>query len=183
MLSDNHQVQLADFGSAVLTGDFSLGFTPTDPKFTLRFASPELLGGTSEHTTKTDIYALSMTILSILTGKRPFPNKRDHAIVAEVLIHKNRPPLSDFPIFAGRDRLWGLLERCWAHTPEDRPTATEVSHALIEVERGVYEPWTGPCSRNILDYASSSEDWSDSLIVLIDASVFFFFFLLSILGV
>ncbi|KAG8754206.1 hypothetical protein FRC11_006784 [Ceratobasidium sp. 423] len=136
IISDDNRAQLADFGSAMLIGDFTLNFTQTTCKYTLRFAAPELLDDTSEHTTKTDIYALGMTILSIMTGKQPFPNKRDHAIMMEVTLKKGRPCRSEFTSFAGskrmEDRLWDLLERCWAHAPEDRPTAAEVGRTAAQ---------------------------------------------------
>ncbi|CAE6434085.1 unnamed protein product [Rhizoctonia solani] len=160
LLSDDNRAQLADFGSAILTGDFSLGFTRTACIFTLRFAAPELLDGTSEHTTQTDIYALAMTILNVMTGKPPFSDKQSHAIIAEVLFKKNRPSRSDSLVLAGnermKDRLWGLLERCWLHTPEGRPTAAEVSRILVEIEREAHRPCSQP-QGNVLDHSLSSQ--------------------------
>ncbi|KAG8687262.1 hypothetical protein FRC11_007514, partial [Ceratobasidium sp. 423] len=152
LMSGDGRVQLTDFGSAILIEDFALDFTATTCKYTQRFAvshifrrvapfidwkedglnlkAPELLDETSGQTTETDVYALGMTILNVATRKLPFPNKGGPAVIAEVL-NKNRPPRSDLVAFTGgehaRDRLWELLERCWAHTPEDRPTAAEVS--------------------------------------------------------
>ncbi|KDN33254.1 hypothetical protein RSAG8_13653, partial [Rhizoctonia solani AG-8 WAC10335] len=166
MLSDDGRAQLADFGSAMLTEDFTLNFTKTTCKYTLRFAAPELLDDTSEHTTKTDIYALGMTILSIMTGKQPFYNKRDHAIMMAVTLKKVRPTRSEYSTFAGskwaNDRLWDLLERCWAHAPKYRPTAAE----LVEIERGAH----------VSSKQNPPRTWQDTLVAVIDV-VFFLLFL------
>ncbi|KAG9081172.1 serine/threonine-protein kinase KIN2, partial [Ceratobasidium sp. 370] len=57
---------LADFGNATLQG-CTLNFTSTSTKtaVSMRWAAPELLGGTETHSTPADIYALGMVSLDI----------------------------------------------------------------------------------------------------------------------
>ncbi|KAG8732057.1 hypothetical protein FRC11_000870, partial [Ceratobasidium sp. 423] len=131
MISDDAHVQLGDFGSAILLNHFPLTFTQTGFKGTLRFIAPELLDARSDkHTVKSDIYALGMTILQIITGTLPFADKPDYQIPIEVVMKRSIP---DRPTFYGillgetaKDELWHLLTRCWNYEPESRPTAVEV---------------------------------------------------------
>ncbi|CAE6396191.1 unnamed protein product [Rhizoctonia solani] len=113
-----------------------------------------------------------------MSGKQPFYKKRDHAIMMEVTLKRGRPRRSDYSAFTGRDRvndqLWDLLERCWAHTPKDRPTAAEVSQTLIEIERGTHTS-SKQSPGNVVERSLPSRAWRNILIALIDACFFLFF--------
>ncbi|KDN47940.1 hypothetical protein RSAG8_03360, partial [Rhizoctonia solani AG-8 WAC10335] len=63
LVSDAGHAQLVDFGSATLANYLTLCFTRTSRvlALSLRFAAPEILGGSSEHhTMESDVYALGM---------------------------------------------------------------------------------------------------------------------------
>ncbi|KAH7335219.1 hypothetical protein B0J17DRAFT_67191 [Rhizoctonia solani] len=126
-----------------------------------------------------------MTIFNVMTGKRPFNNKKDPAVMMEV-ISGSRPHRSEFVTIPGsidgsmENRLWNLIEHCWAHTPEDRPTAAEVSEILVEIERGTHE--SSSRSRVDILIRSLPRARNDILIAAIDVSLFAFLYLLSYLA-
>ncbi|KAG8715228.1 hypothetical protein FRC11_005202 [Ceratobasidium sp. 423] len=142
LLSDSGDIQLIDFGSATLNNYLTLRFTHTSsrPTYSLHWTAPEILDETSKsHTTESDVYALGMTILEILTGRLPYEGKHAGAILKNVLFLKSPP---DRPTFDGvlqsqyaKDTLWSLLLGCWEYDPNLRPTAMEVKQSLIETER------------------------------------------------
>ncbi|CUA71653.1 hypothetical protein RSOLAG22IIIB_04698 [Rhizoctonia solani] len=141
LISDNREVQLTDFGSATLTEYHTLLFTWTSPQFacSVRFTAPEILDESSKkHTIKSDIYALGMTILQILTGKLPYADDSDMRVLANVF-RKVPPPRPRFDCIVGSEyikaKLWRLLLRCWKHNPNSRPTATQVKQVLMEINR------------------------------------------------
>ncbi|CAE6538134.1 unnamed protein product [Rhizoctonia solani] len=140
IISDNGRAQLGDFGSSILLNYSSLSFTQTGFKGTQRFMAPELLDQSSDkHTIKSDIYALGMTLLQIMTGKLPYAGQPDYTVPHEVLVKRSRPGRPDFNgILAGqtaKDELWCLLNQCWTYEPESRPTAMEVKETLVELNR------------------------------------------------
>ncbi|CAE6437670.1 unnamed protein product [Rhizoctonia solani] len=96
----------------------------------------------------------------------------------EVTLKKGRPCRSDYIAFAVsnrvNDRLWDLLERCWAHAPKDRLTAAEVSQILIEIERGTHTS-SEQSPGNVIERYLPSRAWRNILIALIDACFFLFF--------
>ncbi|CAE6418247.1 unnamed protein product [Rhizoctonia solani] len=148
VVSDDGRVQLTDFGSAVFLRFSSLCFTQTvHIKGTLRYMAPELLIGARDHCSiQTDVYALGITILYIMSGELPYADKSDFQVWAEVVMKKSLPTRPNFCEYSGvrsedaDEKLWGLLVRCWSHIPDDRPTAAEVKHVLMEVWRNSSVP-------------------------------------------
>ncbi|CAE7168345.1 unnamed protein product [Rhizoctonia solani] len=141
LLTDQGQVQLADFGSAISTLATTLNFTQTSSfHFTTRFAAPEVLKEDNHTFTKEgDIYALGMTIYSVLAGQIPFADKWEASVIIEVVYKKGQPSRPDFARSlqgdAAKAKMWDLLQRCFAYEPGDRPTAIKVKEDLLEVEK------------------------------------------------
>ncbi|KAG8755889.1 hypothetical protein FRC11_005689 [Ceratobasidium sp. 423] len=136
-----------DFGSATLASYLTLCFTRTSRQlpFSLRYAAPEILDGSSEtHTTMGDVYALGMTILQIMTGEPPYAGKSDRVVITNVFrsLPPSRLTFDDVIDDEGvKDKLWNLFLRCWENDPSLRPTAAEVkrtniSGQLIEIQWG-----------------------------------------------
>ncbi|KAG8988781.1 hypothetical protein FRB94_000419 [Tulasnella sp. JGI-2019a] len=92
-----------------------------------RWKSPELIDNEQSQTIKTDIYALGMTIVEVLTGQEPFPRLRVRCKVYKTVSEGHRPPFE--PLSRnGKDvtPLWELAACCWGAEPECRPTAAEI---------------------------------------------------------
>ncbi|KAG9087555.1 ATP binding [Ceratobasidium sp. UAMH 11750] len=143
---------LADFGNAV-GRDRSLLFTTTTSytSISLRWAAPELLQGSTTHTMESDIYALGMTILETVTGKIPYVEKTDVAVISAVLARKELPMKPKDAMLLKNERgdiLWALLVSCWSHEPNDRPNATKVASTMREISSGYLEQ-TEPNSENV----------------------------------
>ncbi|THH09450.1 hypothetical protein EW145_g2016 [Phellinidium pouzarii] len=82
-------------------------------------------------TTNSDIFMYAMTVLELMTGERPFPDIRTETRLL-IYRHKKGKPRKPqglaWETLRRRgldDRLWELLERCWADKPKDRPSITE----------------------------------------------------------
>ncbi|CUA74183.1 hypothetical protein RSOLAG22IIIB_11019 [Rhizoctonia solani] len=141
IVSDTGDIQLVDFGSAALVEYATRLFTRTSSQlaFNVRFTAPEILDETSKnYTTESDVYALGMSILHILTGKLPYAEDSNMRVLANVFRGVLPPrPAFDDTLWGQhtKDKLWGLLMRCWEHNPNLRPRATEVKQALIDIEQ------------------------------------------------
>ncbi|EUC63329.1 tyrosine kinase catalytic domain protein, partial [Rhizoctonia solani AG-3 Rhs1AP] len=140
LMTDEEQVQLADFGSAISTLATALNFTRTNSfNFTTRFAAPEVLKeDTRTFTKEGDVYALGMTMLNVMTGQPPFAEKWEASVIIEVVYKKRQPSQPNFgPSLQGdaANKMWDLLKWCFAYEPGDRPKASQVKVALTEVER------------------------------------------------
>ncbi|KAG8751790.1 hypothetical protein FRC11_008999 [Ceratobasidium sp. 423] len=147
LVSDDGHIRLKDFGSAVFLCPRTLCFTKTCVKGTLRFMSPEILGGTSNQcSTQSDVYAIGMTILQIIPGELPYANKNDFQVWAAVVNENSLPTRPDLHKCLGirsedaDNALWDLLRRYWNPDPDDRPGATEIKEVLMETDRGLNIP-------------------------------------------
>ncbi|CAE6523190.1 unnamed protein product [Rhizoctonia solani] len=141
LVTEQGQVQLADFGSAISTLATALNFTTTNSfNFTTRFAAPEVLNGESRTFTKeSDVYALGMTMFNVMADQPPFADMSAAAVIVEIIFRKGQPPRPDFGNKlqgdVAKDKIWDLLRGCFAYDPESRPKVGQVKEALIEVER------------------------------------------------
>ncbi|CAE6460363.1 unnamed protein product [Rhizoctonia solani] len=132
--------KLTDFDHSILS-DSSLVFSATTRigGGTLRWMAPELLIGeaseSQEKNKHTDVYALGMTLLEVVTSSLPYSEcRRDH----NVLIKLNRKELPKrsmvhFPENEQWNRMWCLLTQCWDHDPMSRPTADDVIVSLSDL--------------------------------------------------
>ncbi|KAG8999356.1 hypothetical protein FRB93_013235 [Tulasnella sp. JGI-2019a] len=125
LMTDSLVPLLGDFG---LTKKDEANVTSPGSKGsgTARWKSPGLTDGESR-TTKTDIYALGMTIVEILTCREPFHQLRLNAKVYLAVSQGHRPPFEPLSCH-GKDfgLLWELAACCWQKEAVDRPTAAQV---------------------------------------------------------
>ncbi|KAF8600010.1 kinase-like protein [Ceratobasidium sp. AG-I] len=81
---------------------------------------------------ETDIYALGMTMLETLTGKRPFKElEKDTSVI--LALSKGKRPHRPKRILDQSRRgapFWDILQKCWSQSPADRPTANEVNRLM-----------------------------------------------------
>ncbi|CUA67186.1 Tyrosine-protein kinase SPK-1 [Girardia tigrina] [Rhizoctonia solani] len=130
---------LSDFGNAVLNSQ-SLCFTATTTTaaFSLRWTAPEILSseGSSVRSKEADVYSLGMTILEAITGKPPYSEKSEQAVMFCVWrgVHPERPTEIS-PQSEQGEILWLLLGRCWSNDIQERPSSAEVAEAMGKVTR------------------------------------------------
>ncbi len=130
------QVVIGDFGiSSVL--DLPTGRTENQAALTLDYAAPELLeqGAIS---TKTDYYALGITLLHLLLGQSPFQGLNQAAILAAHL--RNRIPLPPTLPLEWRTLIQGLTQFSAAARWGEAQLAAWLSGAVVLDATG--QPWT-----------------------------------------
>eukprot|EP00850_Spirogloea_muscicola_P000620 SM000002S05700 [mRNA] locus=s2:1699231:1706176:+ [translate_table: standard] len=94
---------------------------------TLPWMAPELLDGRSTLVTeKVDVFSFGIVMWELLTGDEPYTNMHYGAIIGGILNDTLRPPVPH-----GCHPPWkDLMERCWANSPEKRPSFSEVAAEL-----------------------------------------------------
>ncbi|KAF9781245.1 kinase-like domain-containing protein [Thelephora terrestris] len=164
LIDSDHRPRLAEFGLARIIEDSedSSGDTPWpgDEEGTLRWSAPECLHperfGFGDKSRKrlpsksTDVYALGMTVLEVVTRRRPFDHITDYAIHMYILDGKR--PERPRGVFSGA--LWELLHQSWNReyesTPSMRPPISLIQ-AQLEKEAETWDPspeaitTDGPC--------------------------------------
>lgn len=134
LVSRDGTPKLADFG-LTLTAESKLELSATDESGgTSRWMAPELFMAGARRSTQTDVYALGMAILEILTGKRPFDEINSASqVFGAVLLRKQIPRRPEYllPPSQLNDAFWEALKRCWVHDPSQRAAATEVEGLVV----------------------------------------------------
>lgn len=150
---------LADFGLAAIIEESTSIEGVSGPKAggTIRWMAPEILDPERYGYIKrarrklpsksTDIYALGMTILEVITGRRPFEHANPDAAVIQKILSGVRP---DRPTVGFSDALWALLTQTWLEEPEssDSPSCRPNISNIIGVLQDGTEHWN-PTSRPI----------------------------------
>ncbi|KAG6899285.1 hypothetical protein C0993_011612 [Termitomyces sp. T159_Od127] len=124
---------LADFGlSSVSDANILAWTTLTSDAATsggsARWQAPELFKDQPKNYAS-DIYAWSCVCYEIFSGNIPFHNiSNNNAVIFQVMqgVRPERP--SDARGLT--DSMWVLIQDCWAHKPDDRPTIEVVSSRL-----------------------------------------------------
>ncbi|KAG9120791.1 hypothetical protein FRC07_003574 [Ceratobasidium sp. 392] len=121
--------KLTDFGLAIMH-DAALKFSKTTNPFgTLRWMAPELIQG-GERCYETDVYAMGMTFLEIVTGEIPFSTLEKDLSVSHAVVYEKQTPdvafLAKDPVSPRSNLMIGILHRCWRYNPQERATADEI---------------------------------------------------------
>lgn len=129
-------VKLTDFGLTIMH-DETLQFSTTDAYGgTLRWMAPELMDSKKPRSCTTDVWALGMTMLEIITGEMPFSNIRFASALKKEVIEKCGVPIRPDTILDNSEHgpiLWRKLLQCWVYKPEGRITAQEMYKFFITI--------------------------------------------------
>ena len=160
LIDENRHACLADFGlltfAADPTNSTASTFTPSI-RGTTRWMSPELFAD-GQSTKESDRYALGMVILEVLSGQVPFVGESDYIVILKVA-QGERPKRLEGAWFT--NDIWGILERCWAHKPQDRPSLEDVLRSLEEISASwptISHPI--PSTANPSKKALPDQDWA-----------------------
>ncbi|TFK50944.1 kinase-like protein [Heliocybe sulcata] len=112
---------LCDFGLSRILG--AEGFTTQAIGGTCRWMAPELLLNDDDETLPrltifSDVWAFAMTVLEIMTGRRPFSDKLADVAVLLAVINGGRPYHRDYREID--DGTWTILSLCWQQKPRER---------------------------------------------------------------
>jgi len=107
----------------------------------------------SRPTISSDCYSLGMVIYETISGNLPFHKDTDPAVFMKIVEGKHPPRGVGF---AGG--LWGMLERCWASRPCDRPSIEDVLLCL-EMTSNSSDP---PSPRPIEGVDDDDDDWDSA---------------------
>ena len=135
LINRNGRAQLADFGLLTIVSDpahVTVASSSYMSGGTIRWMSPELLDPEQNNrpTKSSDCYALGMVIYEVLSGRTPFHQLGDLVVMRRVPegLRPERPQGEEGVLFT--DGLWGMVERCWAPGPDDRPSIDTILSCL-----------------------------------------------------
>jgi len=118
LIDADGDAKLGGFGMAKLLDDTRTGLTTSDdPRFSMRYASPEALSGHPADRTM-DVYSFGCLVFELLAGKAPFIEIKTTQGIVGAKIHGMLPARS--PELS--DQVWALLVECWCTEPTQRPT-------------------------------------------------------------
>ena len=120
---------LADFSLITVISDRSTFLSSCIEGGTIQWMSPELLAPEnfglreSRPTKESDCYALGMVIYEVLSAQRPYAPHKDFTVIRKVLDGERprRPQGDEGKLFT--DRIWRVVELCWAVEPHQRISA------------------------------------------------------------
>ncbi|CAE6472582.1 unnamed protein product [Rhizoctonia solani] len=122
------------------------------PNDTIEIRASQTSVGGGSNTRESDIYALGMTILEIISSRVPwYWIKNGPAIIMHVCspgkLHKR--PRQEIPMHSlDGDKLWKLLNSCWSYKPGLRPTAIEVGDVMRTITPGTLKAYPPPAIGN-----------------------------------
>ncbi|KAG5351156.1 hypothetical protein C0989_007701 [Termitomyces sp. Mn162] len=135
LVTEYERACLADFGFSYVTESSGLGGLALSSRQadggTMGFEAPELVESESKRTSASDVFAFGMVCFEIFTGELPLGDRRRAAAYKIHSGERPKRPTEEVHIQRGlSDTMWALMERCWSHSPEYRPTVDEILREL-----------------------------------------------------
>ena len=174
LIDHNGHACLYDFSLVTIAAGRSTDTSSLVEGGTIRWMSPEridpeVLGLKDGRPTKaSDCYALGMVVYEVLSGRAPFTPRTAPLVIFKILAggRPGRPEGEGGALFT--DDIWGMLELCWKHQPDERISAKAV---LLCLEG------TPPLSLPSSDVDGVAESDTDEQfdVALSNSSMFFLF--------
>ena len=125
---------MCDYGLTPITSNpvFALVATP-GVAGSPQWLAPEIIdppSGTSSQqpaaSKPADVFAFAMLVVEVFSGKVPFPDMTNGAVVVRIVNGKRpaKPPAAEQLGLTAE--MWKFVERCWSANPSERPTMDEV---------------------------------------------------------
>ena len=131
VLINNHQseyvVKISDFGLNQTRNEMANQSTPMTS--ILLWRAPELLR-LRPYTDKSDIYSLGIVYWELASCQKPYDGY-DNGNIREFILSGDR---LEIPTKTPR-HFHTVIEKCWAHKPEDRPNCSDLIKILSECSR------------------------------------------------
>lgn len=119
---------IADFGLAIVAKSLgSMSSTSYNHGLTPQWCAPEVLNE-GKYSKEADIFSFAMVMVEVFTGAVPYSGSTNFMAMLHIT-QGTRPPRPTHPMFT--EKIWSLMQRCWAHDPESRPEASEVLELLL----------------------------------------------------
>ncbi|MDC0685892.1 serine/threonine-protein kinase [Sorangium atrum] len=133
-----HVPKVVDFGIAKLANAASPAITQRGMIVgSPEYMSPEQADGQLDVGEQTDVWAFSVVMYELITGRRPFSGETLSAVIVSIF---SKEPVPTTELGAGDEALWAILRRGLAKSPADRwPSMRALGRALAAwaIERGV----------------------------------------------
>lgn len=148
LISESGKALISDFGLSKVIEEVRDSGTSTLTGVTpARWMAPELFKPErfdrvhAVVSTQTDIWSFAMVCLELITRQHPFCEiSRDMEIPFKVL-EGTRPGRPDGSLMT--DGLWDLMEACWKHDPNERPSMTDVRTHMKKLENDPHSLFAG----------------------------------------
>ena len=132
VFGEDRRLRIVDFAVAELLGEETWENPANVPTHVARYASPEQALG-MEIDAKTDVYALSLSLIEAVTGSVPFAGDSTNSTLA-LRVGKLMPVSADLGSLAA------VLERAGRPDSEDRSTAAEFGRGLVQAASKLPRP-------------------------------------------
>ncbi len=132
VFGEDRRLRIVDFALAELIGAETWENPANVPTHVARYASPEQALG-MEVDAKTDVYALSLSLIEAVTGSVPFAGDSTNSTLA-LRVGKLMPVSADLGSLAA------VLERAGRPDSEDRSTAAEFGRGLVQAAENLPRP-------------------------------------------
>lgn len=99
---------------------------------TYHWMAPEVLDA-KPYTHKADVFSYGICLYEIITRTTPYPGLNGAQIANRVVNNEERPNMNNVPDECP-SALKEIMIKCWAQDPDIRPTFSEVTKALKEIE-------------------------------------------------
>jgi len=127
LLNEKFEPKIVDFNTSKYLEEENQSLSVQ--RGTFRYMSPEMLEG-NKPSYPTDVWGFSLILYELLTGLDSFASCRFYALV-KTIKDGGRPPI---PSEYSSQKVVEILERCWKHSPSERPTFNNILTILENPE-------------------------------------------------
>jgi serine/threonine-protein kinase len=155
---------LLDWGCGVRIAGFGQSLSPERPSLAglhglwdrqsidCRYLAPECYEGT--FFPASDVFAFGLILFEILAGFPAFPERLSAYQIAYKVVEGERPEIPDYVATGARE----LIEDCWAHESDDRPTFAAIVDRLAEME---FKVTAGVSRVKLGAFVKGIEEWEE----------------------